>query len=64
MAETDIFHEFRREQGFSCSVFGPEHSHMLQDTGGWEIQYEILHNVARHFTQNMSYTVLIRDKWW
>ena len=35
-----------------------------QDTGGKGIQCEILHNVARQFTQNMTYTVLIRDKWW
>ena len=27
-------------------------------------QCEILHNVARHFTQNVTYTVLIREKWW
>ena len=29
MAETDVSYEFRRELGFSSSVFGPEHSHML-----------------------------------
>ena len=29
MAETDVSHEFVRESGFSSSVFGPEHSHML-----------------------------------
>ena len=29
MAETDISHEFGGEPGFSCSVFGPECSHML-----------------------------------
>ena len=29
MAETDISHEFGGEPGFSCSVFGPERSHML-----------------------------------
>ena len=29
MAETDISHEFGREQGFSSLVFGPECSHML-----------------------------------
>ena len=29
MAETDVSYEFGREPGFSSSVFGPEHSHML-----------------------------------
>ena len=29
MAETDVLYEFSREPGFSCSVFGPECSHML-----------------------------------
>ena len=34
MAETDISHEFGREPGFSSSVFGPEHSHLLHLHGG------------------------------
>ena len=29
MAETDVSYEFRGEPGFSCSVFGPDSSHML-----------------------------------
>ena len=29
MAETDVLYEFSREPGFSSSVLGPEHSHML-----------------------------------
>ena len=29
MAETDVFHEFGGEPGFSSLVFGPDSSHML-----------------------------------
>ena len=29
MAETDVFHEFRREPGFSSLVYSPDSSHML-----------------------------------
>ena len=29
MAETDVFYEFRREPGFSSSVYSPDSSRML-----------------------------------
>ena len=35
---------------------------VYQDTGKVGRQCEILHNVASNFTQNVTYTVLIRDK--
>ena len=49
MAETDVFYEFRREPGFSSSVYSPDSSHMLHILNTYYKQFKTSYTNLKKF---------------